>query len=171
MQAYGISLMVDRFLHAFVPQCLRALLLPSSSAECTAEQAYHWTNGKAIFASGSPFEPVTHNGQRYRPGQGNNAYIFPGLGLGALISGATRISASMFHRAALRLAELTPETQLREGSVYPRQSSIREVSIAIAEAVAKEAYRQEVTPEQEPNDLEATIRDYVWQPEYASLVP
>ncbi|UCH62550.1 MAG: NAD-dependent malic enzyme [Fidelibacterota bacterium] len=143
-----------------------ALSNPTSKAECTARQAYTWTDGRAIYASGSPFDPLTINGRFFRPGQGNNAYVFPGVGLGAIVSGAKRIVNSMFHHAAMALANTVSDELLEEGSVYPRQSDIKEVSLEIAAAVAREAYRLGVNGEPEPDDLESYIRDWVWKPEY-----
>jgi len=147
-----------------------ALSNPTSKAECTAQQAYTWTDGQAIFASGSPFDPLTVNGRFFRPGQGNNAYIFPGVGLGAIISGAKRIVNSMFHQAAITLAQAVSEELLEEGSVYPRQSDSQKVSLEIAAAVAREAYRLDLNSEPEPDDLESYIRDWVWKPEYTPYV-
>ena len=147
-----------------------ALSNPTSKAECTAQQAYTWTDGQAIFASGSPFDPLTVNGRFFRPGQGNNAYIFPGVGLGAIISGAKRIVNSMFHQAAMTLAQAVSEELLEEGSVYPRQSDSQKVSLDIAAAVAREAYRLDLNSEPEPDDLESYIRDWVWKPEYTPYV-
>ncbi len=146
-----------------------ALSNPTSKAECTAEQAYSWTEGRAIFASGSPFDPVVHNGQTFHPGQGNNAYIFPGVGLGALVTGAKRVTDSMFHRAALTLAAAVPDSMLARGSVYPSLKELQTVSLEIAVAVAREAYRLGIATAPEPADLSQAIREYTWQPEYRPL--
>jgi malate dehydrogenase (oxaloacetate-decarboxylating)(NADP+) len=145
-----------------------ALSNPTSKSECTAREAYQWTNGRAVFASGSPFEPVTWNGQTFRPGQGNNAYIFPGVGLGALACGATRITDEMFAAAAAGLAELVSEDDLRQGLIYPPLSKIRAVSSHIAKAVAKVAYARGLASIAEPGDLEGFIRSQMYQPDYVS---
>ena len=147
-----------------------ALSNPTSKAECTAEQAYSWTEGRAIFASGSPFDPVVHNGVTFHPGQGNNAYIFPGVGLGALVVGAKRVTDSMFHRAALTLAEAVPDDMLSRGSIFPSLEDLKAVSLEIAVSVAREAYRLGIATVPEPADLEQAIREYTWQPEYRPLI-
>ena len=118
-----------------------ALSNPTSKAECTAEAAYRATGGRAIFASGSPFPAVEYEGQTFVPGQGNNVYIFPGVGLGALVVEASAVSEEMFLVAASTLADLVTEDDLAIGRIYPSLTRIREVSVAIATAVAKEAIR------------------------------
>jgi malate dehydrogenase (oxaloacetate-decarboxylating)(NADP+) len=112
-----------------------ALSNPTSRAECTAEQAYEWSGGRALFASGSPFEPVLHAGRTLRPAQGNNAYVFPGIGLGAVVARATGLPDEAFLAAARTLADCVSQQDLEEGALYPRLTLIREVSAAIATAV------------------------------------
>ena len=143
-----------------------ALSNPTSRAECTAQQAYEWTDGRAIFTSGSPFSEVIVNGTRFKPGQGNNAYIFPGIGLGAVVSEAAQISDDMFLVAAKKLANLVTEEDLSVGAIYPPLNNIRSVSLEIAIEVAEVAYAQNLARQSRPKSLRQTIEDYMYDPSY-----
>ena len=143
---------------------------PTSKTECTAEEAYTWTEGRAIFASGSPFDDVVINGRKFKPGQGNNVYIFPGVGMGVMASWATNVTDEMFLVAARTLAAEVSETDLRVGRVYPPLPRIREVSQAIAVAVAELAYAKGLASRQRPEDLEGYITSLIYEPEYQPYV-
>jgi malate dehydrogenase (oxaloacetate-decarboxylating)(NADP+) len=116
-----------------------ALSNPSSKAECTAQQAYTWSDGHVLFASGSPFEPIEIEGRTHAPGQANNSYVFPGFGLGLLVCGAQRVSDEMFFAAANALSSQVTESVLEVGRIYPRQAQMRLVAHAVATAVVKVA--------------------------------
>lgn len=147
-----------------------ALSNPTSKAECTAEQAYTWTEGRAIFASGSPFPPFTFAGKTHVSGQGNNSYIFPGVGLGVIASESTRVTDEMFSVAAKTLASLVTEEDLASGSVYPDLQRIREVSAKIAVAVAEVVFARKLTSMPRPSDLAAHVLAQMYQPEYQDYV-
>ena len=143
-----------------------ALSNPTSKAECTAEQAYAWSEGRAIFASGSPFAPVTLNGVTHVPGQGNNSYIFPGVGLGVIATESTRVTDEMFLVAAQTLASLVTEGDLALGRIYPDLKRIREVSVEIAVAVAAVVFRHGLTRMQHPADLKAHVTAVMFDHKY-----
>ena len=147
-----------------------ALSNPTANSECTAAQAYEHTGGRALFACGSPFDPVVLNGRTYVPRQGNNSYIFPGVGLGAMASRATRVTDDMFLAAAESLASLVTRSDLDQGSLYPPLAGIRDVSAQIAAAVAKVAYTQGLAPGKPPADPLAFVRSQMYDPRYTSYV-
>lgn len=143
-----------------------ALSNPTSRAECTAEQAYEWSQGKVVFASGSPFGQVEYNGKKIKPGQGNNAYIFPGIGLGAICCEATNIPDELFLTAARTLANTVSEEDIEAGSLYPPLKDIRNVSLAIAVDVAEKAYELGLARAEKPDDLRKSIAEYMFDPTY-----
>lgn len=129
-----------------------ALSNPTDNAEVTAQNAYRWTDGRAIFASGSPFDAVEHAGSRFEPGQANNVYVFPGVGLGIMTCECERISDEMFLAAARAVADAVTDERIERGSVFPALERIRDVSVAIAAAVA-----ESVGAAVEPADIRATM--------------
>jgi malate dehydrogenase (oxaloacetate-decarboxylating)(NADP+) len=147
-----------------------ALSNPTSMAECTAEQAYTWSDGRAIFASGSPFDPVEYGNQTFVPGQGNNAYIFPGVGLGVIVSQSRTVTDEMFLAAAHSLANQVKDSDIERGRVYPPLSAIRHVSARIAADVCKMAYDNGFTDRPEPDDILADVHDYMYKPVYPHYV-
>ncbi|KAM6139647.1 NADP-dependent malic enzyme isoform 2-T2 [Phoenicopterus ruber ruber] len=149
-----------------------ALSNPTSKAECTAEQCYKYTEGRGIFASGSPFDPVTlPSGRTLYPGQGNNSYVFPGVALGVISCGLKHIGEDVFLTTAEVIAQQVSEENLQEGRLYPPLVTIQHVSLKIAVRIAEEAYRSNtasVYPQ--PKDLEAFIRSQVYSTDYNSFV-
>ena len=147
-----------------------ALSNPTSKAECTAEEAYHATQGRALFACGSPFAPVQCCGKTLVPRQGNNSYIFPGLGLGVIACGATRITDEMFLAAAHTLAAYVTPADLKQGSLLPPLTSVREVSVHIAVAVAEVIFERGLASRSRPESLMELVRAHVYDPHYPSYV-
>jgi malate dehydrogenase (oxaloacetate-decarboxylating)(NADP+) len=147
-----------------------ALSNPTPRCECTAKEAYVWTQGRAIFASGSPFDPFTLDGITYEPGQGNNAYIFPGVGLGVIACRAKHVTDEMFLAAAQTLAAEVTEDDFKRGSIYPPLGHIREISAKIATAVCEVAYKQGHAVTARPDNLAAFIKSQMYEPNYRNYV-
>lgn len=139
---------------------------PTSRSECTAQEAYQWSNGKAIFASGSPFEPVTYKNNTFIPGQGNNVYIFPAMGMAVLATEATRVTEQMFIVAAKAVAEQVTQEELDAGLIYPPQSQILDASLHTAAKVAQYIFDQGLARLKKPKDVEMHIRQTAYKPVY-----
>jgi malic enzyme len=154
--------------------CDRPLVLPLSNptalAEATPEAVLRWTDGRAIVATGSPFPPVDHAGTRHLIGQANNVFVFPGIGLGAIVSGTRRVTDSMLLAAARALASHTSDERLQAGAIYPEISVLREVSHAIAVAVARDAMRAGDAEDRSSEALEAEVAAAMWWPAYVPYV-
>jgi malate dehydrogenase (oxaloacetate-decarboxylating)(NADP+) len=172
----GASATADLFTREVIEEMSRlnerpivfALSNPTSKAECTAEQAYAWSGGRALFASGSPFDPVMLGGTRFVPRQGNNSYIFPGVGLGVVAVCASRVTGEMFMAAARTLAEHVTESDLAQGSLYPPLNRVRDVSAHIAVAVAEVAFSHGLAGIDRPDDLLKYVRSQMYDPRYQS---
>jgi len=149
-----------------------ALSNPTSKAECTAEQAYKCSDGRAIFASGSPFDKVTLGSQTFYPGQGNNSYIFPGVALGTILCGIRHINDEIFLEAAETLAGMVTKEHLAEGRLYPPLTQVKEISVQIAIAVAKYCYKHDMAAfYPEPEDKEQFVRDQLYDHSYQDFLP
>ena len=141
-----------------------ALSNPTSRAECTPEQAYAWSAGRAVFASGSPFAPVSYGGRMLRPAQGNNAYVFPGIGLGAVACRARTLPDELFLVAARTLANLVRPKDLDEGALYPPLREIRKISLAIAVSVATKAYAMKLARQSRPRNIRRSVEALMYRP-------
>jgi malic enzyme len=144
---------------------------PTANTEAIPAELLRWTDGRALIATGSPFGPVEHDGVTHLIGQANNVFVFPGLGLGAIVSEATRISDGMVLAAARTLSEAVSADRLATGALYPPISDLRSVSRSIAVAVGREAIRSGLAPEAEANELDAAIDAAMWWPEYVPYRP
>jgi malate dehydrogenase (oxaloacetate-decarboxylating)(NADP+) len=147
-----------------------ALSNPTEHAECTAEQAYNWSLGKAIYAAGVQFPPVNYNGQTRLPGQANNFYIFPAVGMAIFATQARRVTDEMFIEAAAAVADQVSAEQLKQGLLYPLQSNILETEIKTAARVAALVFDSNLSRVDRPANMETFIRQHVYKPEYQSLI-
>ncbi len=174
----GVSTRAKAFDQAVIEEMSRlnerpvifALSNPTSKAECTAEEAYRWSNRRAIYASGSPFPPCVVDGQTFVPGQGNNSYVFPGVGLGVVASRARHVTDRMFSAAARTLAATVGAEDLAVGRIYPALTRIREVSARIAVAVAEVAFQDGLAGVPFTSDVVDLVEAEVWRPTYRSYV-
>lgn len=142
---------------------------PTSRSECTADEAYRWSKGQAIFASGSPFGPVEIEGRQFVPGQGNNVYIFPAMGMAVFATEATRVTEDMFIVAAKAVAEQVSDESLGKGLIYPPQSGIFEASMHVAARVAEYIFEQGLARVKRPDDLLAHMKAVAYVPAYRPL--
>jgi malate dehydrogenase (oxaloacetate-decarboxylating)(NADP+) len=142
---------------------------PTSRSECTAEEAYRWSDGRAIFAAGSPFPPVEIGGRRFVPGQGNNVYIFPAMGMAVYATEASRVTEDMFIVAAQAVAEQVTEENLSMGLIYPPLSRILNASLHVAERIAGFIFDQGLARVKRPDDVGALIRASAYRPIYREL--
>ena len=147
-----------------------ALSNPTEKAECTAEQAYKWSNGKAIYAAGVQFPPVNYQGTTFLPGQANNFFIFPAVGMAIYAAKASRVTDAMFIEAARAVADQVTDSQLAQGLLYPLQSDILEAEIKTAARVAALVFKEGLAQVDKPKDFEAFIRGHVYDPAYKELV-
>jgi malate dehydrogenase (oxaloacetate-decarboxylating)(NADP+) len=143
---------------------------PTSRSEATAEEVYGWSEGRAVFASGSPFDSVTVEGKTFVPGQSNNVYIFPGVGLGVTVCRIRRVTDEMFRVAAQSVAGMVTETDLAQGSLFPELEQIREVSLEIGVAISRLAFEQGLAGIDEPEDLRDYLSTRMYKPDYESPV-
>ncbi len=139
---------------------------PTSKCEAIPRDLIEWTAGRAVVATGSPFAPVEYNGRTIRIGQGNNVYIFPGVGLGVLVSQARKVTDAMFTAAATTLAQCVSRDDLESGSLYPRVTELRRISRAIAEAVVREARDSGIGMKIADSDIGPAVAKAMWTPEY-----
>jgi malate dehydrogenase (oxaloacetate-decarboxylating)(NADP+) len=141
---------------------------PTSRSECTAEEAYRWSGSRAVFASGSPFPPVEIDGRHFVPGQGNNVYIFPAMGMAVFATEATRVTEDMFIVAAQAVAEQVTEENLSMGLIYPPQSHILNASLHVAERIAACIFEKGLARVSRPDDVGALVRARAYRPVYAA---
>ena len=144
---------------------------PTSQAEALPEDVLRWTEGRALVASGSPFPSIVHGGRSRRVGQGNNVFIFPGVGLGALVAEARELTDGMFRAAAECLADEVREEDAEAGALYPPISGLRRVTGHVAEAVVRQARREGVAPDVPEDDVAQRVAKAMWDPRYVRLVP
>ncbi len=147
-----------------------ALSNPTDKAECSAQEAYNWSKGKALYAAGVQFPPVQYGGQTLLPGQANNSYVFPAVGMAIYATQAKRVTDEMFTEAARAISDQVTPDQLKQGLLYPPQSNILETEIKTAARVAKVVFDSNLARVERPADAEAFIRSHVYKPEYRSLV-
>jgi malate dehydrogenase (oxaloacetate-decarboxylating)(NADP+) len=146
-----------------------ALSNPTEHAECTPEEAYQWSKGKAVYAAGVQFPPVSYGGRTFLPGQANNFYIFPAVGMAIYATQPKRVTDEMFIEAAHALADQVTTAELEQGLLFPPQSNILETEIKVAARVAKVVIDSNLAGVDKPDDYEAFIRRHVYEPEYRSL--
>lgn len=147
-----------------------ALSNPTSRSECTAEEAYRWSEGRAVFASGSPFPPVRYHDRTFAPGQCNNMYIFPALGLAIYATNASRVTDEMFIAAARAVADQVTEADLEAGLIYPPQSAMLGTELQVAKHIAKVIFERGLARVQEPKDLGTFIESHAYKAEYPTVV-
>jgi malate dehydrogenase (oxaloacetate-decarboxylating)(NADP+) len=146
-----------------------ALSNPTDHAECTAEEAYRWSEGRALYAAGVPFPPVRFGSKTLVPGQGNNLYIFPAVGLAIVATKARRVTDEMFVVAARAVAEQVTQAELDEGLLYPPQSNILQTEVAVAVKVAETIFARKLAGVEKPKDVRKFVEGQLYKPEYASL--
>jgi malic enzyme len=155
--------------------CERPLIFPlsnpTSQSECTPKEALEQSDGRALVATGSPFEPVTFKGRRHLIGQCNNAFIFPGVGLGLLVSDASRVTDSVFLAAAKTLAEFSCAKECCRGALYPGLRHLREISRTIGFRVAQTARDEGIGRSLDDESLRAAVDAFIWYPDYGEVLP
>ncbi len=160
----------EEHIQLMLKHCERPMVFPLSNptANCEAlpEDIYRWSKGKAIVATGSPFKDVSYEGQEFRVGQGNNVFIFPGVGLAAIVSQLREITPDVFTTAAFALAECVSEVDLAKGAVYPRIRELRSISVHVATAVLKDIVRRDPSHPLIGQDLQQHILNHMWEPVY-----